>query len=245
MLVVLFLFNDVDRNNIKIGGYLLRKKIFIIIMVLLLSFQSVCSAAELSKYLDGRAVNVTQDEDSIDIYALVSFIGDEKDDYVPNTSITYSEAFMLGVRYVWSGVYDGKCVNVHIEEVEDNTPVQKVRVLFDSVTGQYNFSHAQKAPPTIWMYTGDGRAGIDHVYDYNGILYVSGHEFGHILGLGDVYADTNEKVKQYLNSPMNGWDWRQATDADYFIMLKHNTWLHGNLFIYSSDRELLKWYLPI
>ena len=112
----------------------MRKKIFIIIMVLLLSFQSACSAAELSKYLDGRAVNVTQDEDSIDIYALVSFIGDEKDDYVPNTSITYSEAFMLGVRYVWSGVYDGKCVNVHIEEVEDNTPVQKVRVLFDSVT---------------------------------------------------------------------------------------------------------------
>ena len=37
MLVVLFLCNDVDRNNIKIGGYLLRKKIFIIIMVLLLS----------------------------------------------------------------------------------------------------------------------------------------------------------------------------------------------------------------
>ena len=34
MLVVLFLCNDVDRNNIKIGGYLLRKKIFIIIMVL-------------------------------------------------------------------------------------------------------------------------------------------------------------------------------------------------------------------
>ena len=181
MLVVLFLYNAGDKNNIKMGGYLLRKKIFIIIMVLLLSFQSVCSAAELSKYLDGRAVNVTQDEDSIDIYALVSFIGDEKDDYVPNTSITYSEAFMLGVRYVWSGVYDGKCVNVHIEEVEDNTPVQKVRVLFDSVTGQYNFSHAQKVPPTIWMYTGDGRVGTDHVYDYNGILYVSGHEFGHIL----------------------------------------------------------------
>ena len=95
------------------------------------------------------------------------------------------------------------------------------------------------------MYTGDGRAGIDHVYDYNGILYVSGHEFGHILGLGDAYADHNEKVKKYLKSPMNGWNWRQATDADYFIMLKHNTWLHGNLFIYTSYRELLKWYLPI
>ena len=236
MLVVLFLCNDVDRNNIKIGGYLLRKKIFIIIMVLLLSFQSVCSAAELSKYLDGRAVNVTEDEDSIDIYALVSFVGDEKDDYVPNTSITYSEAFMIGVKYVWSGEYDGKSVNVHIEEVVGNTPIPKVRVIFNSVTGQQSFSHARKLPATIWMYTGDGRAGTDHVYDYNGILYVSGHEFGHILGLGDVYADTNEKVKQYLNSPMNGWDWRQATDADYFIMLKHNTWLHGNLFIYSSDR---------
>ena len=162
----------------------MKEKIFIIIMVLLLSLQTVCSAAELSKYLDGHAVNVTQDEDSIDIYALVSFVGDEKDDYVPNTSITYSEAFVIGVRYVWSGVYDGKCVNVHIEEVDENTPVQKVRVVFDSVTGQQSFSHARKLPATIWMYTGDGRAGIDHVYDYNGILYVSGHEFGHILWTG-------------------------------------------------------------
>ena len=223
----------------------MKKKIFIIIMVLLLSLQTVSSAAELSKYLDGHAVNVTQDEDSIDIYALVSFVGDEKDDYVPNTSITYSEAFMIGVRYVWSGLYDGKRVNVHIEEVEDNTPSPKVRVIFDSVTGQQSFSHARKAPPTIWMYTGDGRAGTDHVYDYNGILYVSGHEFGHILGLGDAYADYNEKVKKYLSSPMNGWEWRQATDADYFIMLKHSTWLRGNMFTYSSDRELLNWYLPI
>ncbi len=69
----------------------MRKKIFIIIMVLLLSFQSVCGAAELSRYLDGRAVNIVVSEDSIDIYALVSFVGDEKDDYVPNTSITYSD----------------------------------------------------------------------------------------------------------------------------------------------------------
>lgn len=105
-------------------------------VIVILALQSICGAAELSRYLDGRAVNVTKDEDSIDIYALVSFIGNEKDDYVPNTSITYSEAFMLGVRYMWSGVYDGKRVNVHIEELEDNTPSPKVHVIFNSVTGQ-------------------------------------------------------------------------------------------------------------
>lgn len=223
----------------------MRKRILVVTVIVMLALQSVCNAAELSKYLNGRAVNVTEDEDSIDIYTLVSFTGDEKDDYVPNTSITYSEAFMIGVKYVWSGVYDGKCVNIHIEEVADNVPTPKVRVIFDSVTGQQSFSHARKSPSTIWMYTGDGRVSTDHVYDYNGILYVSGHEFGHILGLGDAYADPNENVKQYLNSPMNGWECRQATDADYFIMLKHNTWLHGNLFIYSSDRDLMKQYLPI
>ena len=223
----------------------MKKRIFVITVIIILTLQSICGAAGLSKYLNGRSVNVTEDEDSIDIYALVSFVGDEKDDYVPNTSITYFEAFIIGVKYVWSGVYDGKCVNVHIEEVVDNVPTPKVRVIFDSVTGQQSFSHARKSPPTIWMYTGDGRVSADHVYDYNGILYVSGHEFGHILGLGDAYADPNENVKQYLNSPMNGWECRQAMDADYFIMLKHNTWLHGNLFIYSSDRDLMKQYLPI
>ena len=218
----------------------MRKRILVMTVILILALQSVCSAAELSRYLDGRAANIVVSEDSIDIYALVSFIGNEKDEYVPNTYITYSEAFMLGVRYVWSGVYNGKCVNVHIEEVEDNEPVSKVRVIFDSVTGQESFSHARKAPPTIWMYTGDGRTSIDHMYDYNGILYVSGHEFGHILGLADAYADPNEKVKQHLNSPMNGWEWRQATDADYYILLKHATWIRGNMFVYSNDKELLE-----
>ena len=223
----------------------MRKKIFIIIMVLLLSLQTVCSAAELSKYLDGRAVNVTEDEDSIDIYALVSFYGYIKDEYVPKTTVTYSEAFLLGVKYVWSGEYDGKSVNVHIEEVEDKAGTNRVRVIFDKVCSKFDYSKATKQPPVIRMYTGDGRVSWSNVYDYGSLLYVSGHEFGHILGLGDAYSDTNEKVKKYLNSPMNDWTWRQATDADYFIMLKHRTWLHSNLFIYSSDRELLKRYLPI
>ena len=222
------------------------KKILIIIAVIIMTLQTVCGAAELSPYLNGQAVNVTEDEDSIDIYALVSFVGEEKDDYVPNTSITYSEAFMLGVQYVWSGMYNGKCVNVHIEEVVDSAPVKKVRVLFDSVKTKLNFPHALKQPPTIWMYTGDGRVGLNHLYDYNGILYVSGHDFGHAaLGLGDVYADENEKVCQYLNSPMNGWNGLRATAADYYILLKHSTWQRSDFFIYGSDHELLKRYLPV
>lgn len=222
----------------------MRKKIFIIIMVLLLSLQTVCNAAELSKYLNGRAVNVTEDEDSIDIYAFVSFTGDEKDDYVPNTAVTYSEAFIIGVRYVWSGVYNEKPVKVHIEEVKNTSALNHVTVIFGSVTGKESYSHAQKASATIWMYTGDGRSGIDDIYDYNSFLYVSGHEFGHILGLSDAYKDLNKQVRENLKSVMNSWNCRHATDADYYAILKHRTWLGGIWFIYSSDRELLKIYLP-
>lgn len=221
------------------------KKIIIIAVIFILCLQSVCNASELSQYLLGSAVNVIEHEDSISIYARISFVGDEKDDYVPNTAVTYSEAFMLGVRYVWSGVYNGKPVYVYLEEVEDSESVGKIRVLFDSVKTVLSFSHARKSSPTIWMYTGDGRAGTDHIYDYNAMLYVSGHEFGHAaLGLADAYADPNEQVKKYLKSPMNGWEYRQATDADYYILLKHRTWTQGGMFVYSRDRELLKQYLP-
>ena len=60
---------------------------------------------------------------------------------------------------------------------------------------------------------------------------------------GNAYADYNEKVKKYLSSPMNGWEWRHTADADYYILLKHATWLRGNMFTYSSDKELLEQYL--
>lgn len=219
------------------------KKIIIITIAFILCLQSVCCAADFSRHLMGSAVNVVESKDSIDIYARVSFVGDVKDSYVPNMPVTYSEAFIIGVQYVWSGVYNGKPVYVHIEEVEDTEKTRRVRVMFDVVKNKLSFAHAQKHPPTVWMYTGDGRMG-GYIYDYSALLYVCGHEFGHAaLGLADAYSDPHYPVSEYLNSPMNGWDSRHATDADYYILLKHRTWLNDGLFTYSNDREFLKQYL--
>lgn len=221
----------------------MKKRIFVITVIIILTLQSVCGAAGLSKCLNGSAVNVIEDEDSIDIYALVSFAGDEKDDFVPNTAVTYSEAFIIGVRYVWSGVYNENPVKVHIEEVKNTSALNHVTVIFGSVTGKESYSRARKASATIWMYTGDGRSGIDDIYDYNSFLYVSGHEFGHILGLSDAYKDLNKQVRENLKSVMNSWNCRHATEADYYAILKHRTWLGNIWFTYSSDRALMERYL--
>lgn len=87
----------------------------------------------------------------------MSIVGIDKDKYVFNISVTYSEAFIIGAKYVWSGVYTNKDVKVHIEPVENKALCKKIRAVISPVKDMYCYSNAQKIPPVIWIYTGDGR----------------------------------------------------------------------------------------
>lgn len=111
--------------------------------MLILCLYKVCNAMPVD-YLNGCAVNVIESSDSIDIYARVCFAGTEKDKYVPKTSVTYSEAFIIGAKYVWSGVYNNKAVRVHIDPVEDTALCKKIRVVISPVKDMYCYSNAQK-----------------------------------------------------------------------------------------------------
>lgn len=223
------------------------RRLLAIIAVLTLVLQNICLASEQQSGVNSYPITITEDADSIDIYANVYFTGSIKDDYVPNTSKTYTEAFIYGVKYVWNGEYNGKVVDVHIKTVDEETykSTPCIKVIISSVTGRFSYCQARKSTNTIWLYSGDGRMGLDYLYNYSGMLYVSGHEFGHMLGLGDAYNDSNENVKTYLSSPMNGWNYKHATKADYFVLLNNKTWMRDTVFEYSQDREFLKWYLPI
>ena len=214
----------------------MRFKIMGIFMFLtMLIFATPCHAQGFDKQLDGRAVNVIECVKSIDIFAHVNISGELADSNIKGHKDTYSEAFIKGVKSVWEGSYNGRDIFVHIYNVPDDYTGNCVNVIIDDVDDSEDFSRALKSDNKIWLYSGDGRMGIEYRYTYNRFMTVSGHEFGHILGLGDAYSDRNEYVQKYLLTPLGAWNCFHAQDVDYYLLLKYQTWKSNTSYKYSDD----------
>lgn len=204
---------------------------------------SICCAQDITEYLDGRAVNVIETDDEINIYMLISMTGDASMYMLPHTAVTYEKAFYRGVEQMWEGSYMDKDVNIIIEKTGADDERKHIKVIFDRVKNADSFSCASKAENTIWIYSGDGRSVFSIFYDYQWFVYTSGHEMGHQLGLADAYSDKNELVRTSLKTPMNYISTPHAQEVDYYIMLKHRTWENDYVYNYSDDMEGISKYL--
>lgn len=213
----------------------------VLILFLSVFSASVSYAEDFSEYMDNRAVNVIESENSIDIYAYISITGSIADKKVLWYDDTYAQIFIKGVIKAWTGSYKGKSVTVNIQHLADDDKRRHVRVIIESPKSEKDFSCASKHENTIWMYSGDGRCGPNSIYSYNGFMYVAGHEFSHILGLADAYSDKNELIQKYLITPLGAWNCSHAQDVDYYLLLKYQTWKQDGYFAYSCDGDVLRW----
>ena len=215
------------------------QKIMLGIAALMLLCSTICYAEDLSPYLDGRAVNVIETDNSIDIYARYSMEGKAAEYVIPRTQITYEKAFPRAIKECWEGEYDGKPVNVHLERLAADSNQKKISVQFNIVhdTSCYSYALVGDDLREIHIYSGDGRSVSSVFYSYKEYMATAAHEFGHCIGLGDCYND--EKVSDWLVSPMNdSFHTMQAQAVDYYILLTHRTWENNGVFIYSQDSDI-------
>ena len=110
-------------------------------------------------------------------------------------SYSYTELFLRGVRYTWSGAFGQYSVSTYV-----GTDPNGVSVTINNQYGVPNVrgGWAQGDLGAMTMYIGDSRTSV--FYDFERFYWVSGHEFGHILGVGDVYNDPSSK---HLTSVFN------------------------------------------
>lgn len=88
----------------------------------------------------------------------------------------------------------------------------------------------------IAIYRGDSRPAKPSDYNLNGIKYVSAHEFGHILGVADIYNTKYTKVTSVYNqfgTPV------QNCDVEMVLMsFLFNSWITYEYYINNRGQVI-------
>jgi len=102
--------------------------------------------------------------------------------------------FLQGVKDEWSGTFGSYKVSTYAGESSKGIKVNIGSVNLkkkndNSCMTQPLFGWTPSNPGSITMRTGDSRTGT--IYTADQFMWVSAHEFGHILGVGDAYNSNN------------------------------------------------------
>jgi len=150
----------------------------------------------------GGKLNVYQDAvtGNISIRASFYYHGKEAYERIPGSGtsgapwgISYQSAFLQGIEDYWSGTFGQYEVSTYARYNGKG-----IRVLFNDELGVSNmqagrFGWSKSKPGKITMYNGysnDSESNGD-LYSISQFMWVSAHEFGHILGVSDAYNTKN------------------------------------------------------
>ena len=138
-------------------------------------------------------ISINEIENNVFVYAYLDF-NDNFD--VNGASIfsynLYKDLAIEGIESFWSGTYQGKSISTTVLEVVSDTSQNKQKTINVSINNKLGVSHAYftykdlgKVYDAISLYVGDSRNNT--LYTMDQFKAVSAHEFGHTLGLADVY----------------------------------------------------------
>ena len=211
----------------------------------------------MNNTLPNRAINIVDTGSTINIYAYVnigkSSLSKENivDDIMADSNITYREAVLNGIREGWTGNYTDKkgvtrAVVAYIVDLGDGKKHiarknQKTIPFTLSPLSEATKYHKKKEPAHAWTKWPNYNTGINCGY-YNSVealKWVSAHEFGHSLGLKDVYLLKKQyySIMRYeYEDGVNG----HALQVDYAMVIENRTYLQSQPS-YHSDNIVKKY----
>jgi len=172
--------------------------------------------------IEGESLPITAIETptSVTFYARVLFCDwmQRSAQGTAGTSETYVELFTEGVKSGWGGNFGGREISVEFIDAGTN-PAPNTYIAVSRVHG----STSTGSPTSIRMSTGHANNGRES------FMSTSSHEFGHALGLWDIFGDTDFAVNSTsgINSLMNappGFLDKNAQPMDYEMLLTFRTW---------------------
>ena len=160
------------------------------------------------------ALKLSVKNNSITITVGFSFFGDLQNKKSSNK--TYKQLFINGIKKYWKGNFKIYGYNVKLSVFIANVPRNAVQVRMNNKLGISNVSRycgnwSVTNHGKITMYKGDSRNNPKkRIYTASDFERVSAHEFGHVLGLQDLYNKPKNKINKYSypgNYSMMGHQW--------------------------------------
>ena len=206
-------------------------------------FRQACISFEAQIGTTTNPISIIQNGDNITIYAYVNISGSAANSIVEySDGKTYKQAAIDGIVKYWSGIFNDNPVYVTVIDVNSYYAKNGQRSLDITLNSGNGVSHLSgwidpTVPGSIMMYQGDSRN--NYVYTWDDFSRTVAHEFGHALGIADLYNDDGIKYK--FPSIMNSqWQVDGAQSIDYAMMLK--AYRTDRWQIWSKNKRLLREY---